>query len=87
MNVLVFSKKKKNMHTVKKFFFIVCIYLLQNYNIKINTSQSNLYKSLYLQMQARSQKMGRGSWGLEAEPPALEDFAFFGKNNLILGLF
>ena len=25
--------------------------------------------------------------GLGAEPPALEDFAYFCKNNLILGLF
>ena len=54
-------------------------------------------------MQARSQKlaMGLGAvlevWGqssqppeargLGAEPPALENFAFFCKNNFILGLF
>ena len=47
------------MHTVNKnkFYRIyVFIYLLQNYNIKINTSQNNLYKSLYSQTQARSQK-------------------------------
>ena len=40
--------------------------------------------------QARSQKfvMGRGCLGgLGAEPPALENFAFFCKNNFILGLF
>ena len=40
--------------------------------------------------QARSQKfvMGGGCLGvLGAEPPALEKFAFFCKNNFILGLF
>ena len=39
--------------------------------------------------QARSQKfaMGGCSGGLGAEPPALENFAFFCKNNFILGLF
>ena len=41
-------------------------------------------------MQAHSQKfaMGWGCFGgLGAEPPALENFAFFCKNNLILGMF
>ena len=41
--------------------------------------------------QARSQKfeMGGGGyfWGLGAEPPALENLAFFCKNNVILELF
>ena len=39
--------------------------------------------------QARSQKftMGGCFGGLEAEPPALENFAFFCKMNLILELF
>ena len=39
--------------------------------------------------QARSQKFAMGGCfgGLEAKPPALENFAFFCKNNLILGLF
>ena len=41
-------------------------------------------------MQAHSQKfaMGGGCFGgLGAEPPALENFAVFCKNNLILGMF
>ena len=54
-------------------------------------------------MQARSQKFAMGGGcvlgsgcgapsrrrygGLGVEPPALENFAFFCKNNLILGLF
>ena len=64
-----------------KIIFIVIVNLLQNYNIKINTSQSNLYKSLYSQTQARSQKsaIGReacfGSMG--AKPSALKTFVFF----------
>ena len=42
--------------------------------------------------QAISQKsaMGMGEWcygDLRPEPPAHEHFVFFGKNNLILGLF
>ena len=39
--------------------------------------------------QARSQKFAMGGCfgGLEAEPPALENFAFFCKMNLILELF
>ena len=36
------------------------MYLLQNYNIKINTSQSNLYKSPYSQTQVRSQTTAMG---------------------------
>ena len=40
-------------------------------------------------LQARSQKFAMGSCfgGLGAEPPALENLAFFCKNNFILGLF
>ena len=39
--------------------------------------------------QARSQKFAMGGlfWGSEGEPPALENFAFFCKMNLILELF
>ena len=39
--------------------------------------------------QARSQKFAMGGLfgGLGAEPPALKNFAFFYKNNLILELF
>ena len=39
--------------------------------------------------QARSQRFAMGGClgGLEAEPPALENFAFFCKNKLILELF
>ena len=41
--------------------------------------------------QARSQEFAMGGGGcfgsLGAETPALENFAFFCKNNLILGLF
>ena len=40
-------------------------------------------------LQVRSQKSAMGGYfgGLEAEPPALENVAFFSKNNFILGLF
>ena len=52
----------------------------------------------FINTQARSQKfaMGGGLFGrqppeanrgLGAKPPALENFAFFCKNNFILGLF
>ena len=39
--------------------------------------------------QARSQKFAMGElfWGSGGEPPALENFAFFCKMNLILDLF
>ena len=39
--------------------------------------------------QARSQKFAMGGCfgGLRAEPPALKNFAFFCKNNFILGYF
>ena len=50
------------MHTVNK-NNIVFIYLLQNCNIKTNTSQSNLYKSPYSQTQARSQRTAMGGGG------------------------
>ena len=37
---------------------------------------------------ARNSQWGRGCFGgMRAEPPALENFAFLCKNNLILGLF
>ena len=58
MYVLVL-KQRQCMRLIK-IIFIVFIYLLQNYNIKINTSQSNLYKSLYSQTHARSKKVAMG---------------------------
>ena len=84
----------KTMHTVNKNNFhriYLFIYLLQNYNIEINTPQSNLYKSLYSQMQTRSQitamrgEAVSGVWG--RSPQRSKILYFFGKNNLILGLF
>ena len=36
---------------------------------------------------ARNSQWGGAVGGLGAEPPALENFAFFCKNNFILGLF
>ena len=36
---------------------------------------------------ARNSQLGGCFGGLEAEPPALENLAFFCKNNFILGLF
>ena len=74
------------MRTVNKNTFH-CVNLLQNYNIKINASQSNLYKSLHSQTQGRSQKteMGGGPvsgiWG--RSPQRSKSLYFFGKNNLV----
>ena len=48
-----------------------------------------LHHLLYY-VQARRQKFameGAVLGGLGAEPPAIENFAFFGRNNFILGLF
>ena len=77
----------KTMHTVNKNTFHRVYLLITKllYNIKIMASQSNLYKSLHSQTQARSQKteMGGGCFrGLGAEPAALESFVLFDKNNL-----
>ena len=43
--------------------------------------------NLFADIQARRQKFAMRGAILGVEPPALKNFAFFYKNNLILGLF
>ena len=46
-----------------------------------------IFDVLCNQMRSQKLEMGGCFWGLGAEPPALENFAFLCKNNVILWLF
>ena len=64
------------MHTVNKNNFhcvYLIIYLLQNYNIKINTSQNNLYKSVFHKRRCVARNL---QWWGEAVS-ALKNLVFF----------
>ena len=54
-----------------------------------SSPEQDNFRGFDLRGQARSQEFAMGGcfWGLGAEPPALENFAFFCKNKFILGLF
>ena len=58
---------------------------LNSRNLEFNEINFNLFANI----QARSQKFAMGGlfWGSGGGAPAFENFAFFCKNNLILGLF
>ena len=80
----------KTMHTVNKNNFHL-IYLLQNYNIKINTSQKQFtQKPLYSQTQARSQKTAMGGRLFQRSggvARSAQNFCIFLAKITILGLF
>ena len=75
------SKKKKKKGSSLKLSPIFAQSWVQAYNKRI--------KHTLCVIQARRQKFAMGGCfrGLGAKPPALENFAFFCKNNFILGLF